>query len=313
MRTAIVVVITSVLGSVPALAGPPSAAPRRVNKAIELLELGQPIYYTTSRGGYDEGVKLAQTWADYINYELEHGAFDMTRLREFMRGLVDGGPTPSGHRTPTVIATFPALGIDEASVRANHWMIQQVLAAGVHGVLLCHARTPGAARAFVEASRYPFHEQEVGEGLEEGLRGSGSQGFASEIWGISSADYLEVADPWPLNPKGELLLGIKIEDRHALRNAEASTRVPGIGFAEWGPGDMGFSYGVRRTPEGYPEVMLQARARVLGATKGAKIVFLNVVNADNVEAMIDEGVMIGAANEEAAEKGRRYTKREMPW
>ena len=76
---------------------------------------------------------------------------------------------------------------------------------------------------------------------------------------------------------------------------------------------MSFSYGVTRTPDGYPEVMLEARARVLSATKAAHIIFLNSVNPDNVEAMIDEGVMMGSATQEAAEKGRRYTKREMPW
>ena len=41
--------------------------PKRINRAIELLEQGQPIYYTqVNRGGYDEGVEMAQTWADYI-------------------------------------------------------------------------------------------------------------------------------------------------------------------------------------------------------------------------------------------------------
>jgi len=49
------------------------------------------------------------------------------------------------------------------------------------------------------------------------------------------------ADPWPLNANGELLLGLKIENRWALSNAEISTKIPGIGFAEWGPGDMGWS------------------------------------------------------------------------
>jgi 4-hydroxy-2-oxoheptanedioate aldolase len=290
------------------------AQPKRINKAIELLAQGQPVYYTTSRGGYAEGKELAGTWADYINYELEHGAFDMTKLREFMRGLVDGGPTASGHRTPAVIATLPVLGLDESSMRANSWVAQQVLAAGVHGVLLCHARSTEAVRVFVAATRYPFHKQKVGEGLEEGLRGSGSQDYAAGIWGLEPGEYLRVADPWPLNPEGELLLGIKIEDRHALENAEATTKVPGIGFAEWGPGDMGFSFGfTRREPGPYPAVMLQARARVLAATKAAGIRFLNAVTEEDVESMIDEGVMIGAANREAAEKGRLYTRRKTPW
>ncbi len=291
-----------------------SAQPKRVNKAIELLEQGQPVYYTTSRGGYEEGKDLAHTWADYINYELEHGAFDMTKLREFMRGLVEGGPTASGHRTPAVVVSLPVLGLDEASMRANFWVVQQVLASGVHGVLLCHARSPDAVRVFVTASRYPFHHQKVGEGLEEGVRGSGSQDYAASIWGISEKEYLRVADPWPLNPEGELLLGIKIEDRHALESAEATTRVPGIAFAEWGPGDMGFSFGFLERPPGpYPEAMQRARSRVLAATKAAGIFFLNSVTEGDVEAMIEEGVMIGAANREAAEKGRRHTGRRMPW
>ena len=290
------------------------AQPHRINKAIELLAQGEPVYYTASRGGYAEGKELAHTWADYVNYELEHGAFDMTRLREFMRGLVDGGPTASGHRTPAVIVSLPVLGLDGASMRANSWVVQQVLASGVHGVLLCHARSEDAVRLFVAASRYPFHKQKVGDGLEEGLRGSGSQDFAAGIWGIPPEQYLRVADAWPLNPEGELLLGVKIEDRHALENAEATTKIPGLAFAEWGPGDMGFSYGfTHRDPGPYPDVMLKSRARVLAATKAAGLFFLNAVTEEDVVSMIDEGVRIGSANREAAEKGRRYTKRKMPW
>lgn len=286
-----------------------AAEPARINRAIELLAQGQPVYYTTSRGGYDEGKALAHTWADYINYELEHGAFDVSELREFMQGLVDGGPTPSGHRTPAVIVSIPALGLDETTMRANSWVVQQVLAAGVHGVILCRARTPGAVRAFVEAARYPFHVQNVGDGLDEGLRGSGSQHFAAQIWGIPSGEYLRVADPWPLNPEGEILLGLKIEDRHALDNAETTTKVPGVGFAEWGPGDMSFSYGFLERPRPTPQVLVDARARVLAATKAAGVFFLNSVTTEDVEAQIDDGMMIGAANKEAAAKGRRYSRR----
>ena len=37
------------------------------------------------------------------------------------------------------------------------------------------------------------------------------------------------------------------------------------------------------------------------------------MNADNVVDMIKEGVMIGPASQQAAEIGRRYSKRTMPW
>src|ERR671934_910623 len=139
----------------------------RINKAIELLATGQPIYYETVEDrDYEGGRRAARSWADYITYEMEHGAFDISRLHDFMRGLVDGGPTPSGHRTPAVIVTLPTDGTDEHVMRANAWMVKQVLAAGVHGVLLCHAETPEAVKVFVEAARYPFHSP-------TGRRGSG--------------------------------------------------------------------------------------------------------------------------------------------
>ena len=90
--------------------------------------------------------------------------------------------------------------------------------------------------------------------------------------------------------------------------------MPGLGFGEWGPGDMSMSFGLSRNADGtWPKTLADARARVLAAAAAAGIAFLNAVTPDNVEAMIDEGVMIGAANEAAAERGRRYTNRTMPW
>jgi 4-hydroxy-2-oxoheptanedioate aldolase len=292
----------------------------RVNKAVELLAAGQPIYYETRESaptpGDEAGRAVARTWADYINYEMEHAPFDPSRLRAFMRGLVDGGPTPSGHRTPAVIVTLPAGGTGEAVMRANAWMVQQALAAGVHGILLCHAEDPAAVRAFVEATRYPFHAAGREAGLGVGRRGSGGQHHAAAVWGLDVRDYLERADPWPLSPDGELLLGLKIENVRALANAEASLAVPGIAFAEWGPGDMGMSMGHpdRHDPP-YPEAMLAARARVLAACRARGLAFLDQVTAANVVERIAEGVRIGAGPDarEAAEVGRRHTRRTMPW
>jgi 4-hydroxy-2-oxoheptanedioate aldolase len=48
-------------------------------------------------------------------------------------------------------------GTDEANVRFNSWQFRQLLARGVHGILLCQVESAGAVRAFVEACRYPHH------------------------------------------------------------------------------------------------------------------------------------------------------------
>ena len=307
-----------VLGIVIGVGQTPTPKPKRINRAIELLEQGQPIYYTGSHegteGSLEQGVKDAQTWADYISYDMEHAPFDVKGLAEYMRGLAKGGPTKSGHRTPAVIVNVPVNGTDEATIRANAWMFHQVLATGVHGILLCHADSPGAIRAFVEAVRLPTHKQGIGKDLSEGRRGVHGAPTAARIWGISTDEYIDKADVWPLNPNGELLLGLKLEDKYALANADVNVKVPGIAFAEWGPGDMALSLGVRSGGPGpMPEALQQARARVLAATKASKIFFLNTVSPGNVVDMIKEGVMIGAGGQQAAEIGRKYTKREMPW
>jgi 4-hydroxy-2-oxoheptanedioate aldolase len=287
----------------------------RVNRVIELLGRGQPVYSSTiAEPSYERGREQARTWADCLILDLEHHPFAPAALHAFMRGLVDGGPTASGHRTPAVIVTLPTDGSSEEVVRANAWMVRQALAAGVHGLLLCHAETAAAVKAFVAAARYPFHKGGVGEGLDEGRRGAGGQAGAAAIWGLSPAAYLDCADVWPLNPAGELLLGLKIENRRALDNVEASTAVPGVAFAEWGPGDMGMAFGHKDAHDPpYPPEMTAARARVKAACDRAGVAFLEMVRADDVVDQIARGVRIGAATPEAAEIGRRHTNRTLPW
>src|SRR3979411_3345994 len=237
--------------------------PSRINRAIELLAEGQPIYYTGSHSGtagtFEQGVKDAQTYADYISYDMEHAPFDVKGLGDYMRGLAKGGPTKSGHRTPAVIVNVPVNGTDEATVRANACMFHQCLATGVHGILLCHADTPGAIRAFVEAVRFPLHQQGMGPNLREGRRGGQGSATAARICGISTEEYMDKADVWPLNPNGEILLGLKLEDKYALANVQENTKVPGIAFAEWGPGDMAISLHVRGGRSPRPTRVLTAR------------------------------------------------------
>jgi 4-hydroxy-2-oxoheptanedioate aldolase len=248
--------------------------PRRLNKAIELWEDNQTVFYaeygpTGVADGYAYGKLMAKTWADAINYEMEHASFDFSHLRSFMQGLVDGGPTASGHRTPMVFVTLPMTGYSEAYMEANSWAILQALSAGAHGVHICHMRDPAAAEVMVAASRYPFDYPGVPTHGREGLRGVGSQIYASHIWGISQAQYYEVADTWPHNPEGEISCGVKVEDKHALANAEAILAVKGIAFAEGGGGDMGMSIGglniLREMPQAERDRLQNADPRLAAA------------------------------------------------
>jgi len=290
----------------------------RVNRAIELLESGPPIYYVGGHTGhvltYEQGQHDAKTWADYINVGMEHGAFDMAGLDQYLRGLSDGGPTTSGHRTPTVIVEVPVDGSNEAVVRSNAWQFRQILARGVHGILLCQAESADAVRAFVESCRYPIHKIGVGRGLGIGTRGRGGEPSAAAIWGVSVEDYLQCADVWPLNPRGELLLGVKIESLEGVSRVEQILSVPGIGFAEMGPGDLGLALGYTQVPrDPYPPEMQEARERVLQACQAHGIAFLETCTPENVTRKIDEGVRVIAGHrEDTAKIGRAHTKRTMP-
>ncbi len=289
----------------------------RINRAIELLASGQPIYYVGGHTGHvlthEQGVKDAGTWADYINVGMEHGAFDMTGLATYMQGLVDGGPTASGHRTPPVIVEALVEGANEMIVRYNAWQFRQILARGVHGILLCQAESADAVRAFVESCRYPINPMGVGEGLSVGTRGRGSEPSATSIWGVDTETYFDVADPWPLNPRGELLLGVKIESPSGVSNVEQILSVPGIGFAELGPGDLGLALGYKQVPrDPFPPDMQAARKRVLQASLARGIPFLDTCTPENIARKIDEGVRVVAGHrEETARVGRTHTKRTM--
>ena len=317
---------------------------KRINRCIELLEQDQAIYYDGPHSGHvlthAQGLVDATTWADYMNVGMEHGCFDMAGLADYMRGMAAAGPTRSGHRTPAVIVEAPVNGIDAAHVRHNAWQFRQILGRGVHGILLCQAESADAVRAFVESCRYPHHTigvdpyipsplermagarrlKEVGTDaaghrlLGIGTRGRGSETTAAPIWGLSTEDYMERCDPWPLNPNGELLLGVKLESPEGIANCEQIIAVPGLGFAEIGPGDLSLSLGYRTIPrEPFPPEMRQARDRVLAACRNNGVAFLQGCTAENIIIRIDEGVRVVAGHsEEAASKGRAYQRRTMP-
>src|SRR5215470_14118128 len=299
----------------------------RINRAIELLAQGQAIYYDGPHSGHvlthAQGRIDAGTWADYMNVGMEHGAFDMAGLAEYMRGMVEAGPTRSGHRTPAVIVEAPVNGIDAAHVRYNAWQFRQILGRGAHGILLCQAENADAVRAFVESCRYPHNTLGVdpkipsplarmqgavrsNEGgadpdgrklLGIGTRGRGSEVTAAPVWGLPVEDYMDCCDPWPLNPEGELLLGVKLESPEGVANCEAILATPGLGFAELGPGDLSLALGYHEMPrDKYPPEMQEARERVLAACKRNGVAFLEIGTAANIKTKIDQGVRIIAGH-----------------
>jgi 4-hydroxy-2-oxoheptanedioate aldolase len=172
----------------------------------------------------------------------------------------------------------------------------------------------------VAVTRYSYQTIGRDRGLPEGLRGQGGQVEPSTIWGISPEEYVRRADPWPLNPGGELMLGLKIEDRHCLPDADAIAGTPGIAFAEWGPGDMGMSFGYADAHDPpYPPEMDDARLTVKKACDRAGVAFYSgwrdpkMTEEEQVRYLIEEigAKIIPGASPETARARRVLDGRTM--
>jgi 4-hydroxy-2-oxoheptanedioate aldolase len=112
----------------------------------------------------------------------------------------------------------------------NQWVAKQVLDSGVYGIIWPHISTVDEAYSAVASCRYARPE---GAAYYEpkGQRGD-APAAAARYWGLTQQEYYARADVWPLDPKGEILVGIMCEDVVGLKNLpQILKQVPGIGWS----------------------------------------------------------------------------------
>lgn len=292
----------AVLALLVAGAAPRDAGAQRLNPMTALLEAGEtvfgPIWGDKSPDG---GVAVSRNnELDYIFYDMEHAPLDITQMRTFMQFMVDPGRIlrrgqPGWERT--VLVRIPAYGRE-----MNQWMIKNILDQGAHGIIAPHIETAEQALHVVRSMRYP---QRVGSADMEpaGQRGSGA-GNATRFWGVGGGDYLAKADLWPLDPDGELLVMIQIENQLGVANVEEIARVPGVSMLMAAPSDLGMAYG------GDGEAAERAIQRILAVSKAAGIPCAITASVRDVERRVEEGFRVIIASGQAVTIGRRAAGRE---
>jgi 4-hydroxy-2-oxoheptanedioate aldolase len=205
----------------------------------------------------------------------------------------------------------PMVRIPPNGEEKNQWLAKQALDLGAYGVVWPHIATVDQAYNAVASCRYPRLKKAP---LYEpaGVRGDGPT-QAVRYWGVTQPEYYSRADVWPLNPKGEILVILMIEDTVGIGNLpDMLKRVPGIGVILIGEGDLSQELGHPREYE-HPEV-LAAMAEVVKACKAANVpVGHPHVGSDNVQRIIDEGyrfLMAAPSRSYAAlDKGRQIAGR----
>ena len=257
----------------------------RLNSVIKALESGQHAFSTFAPCEIDTALNLQNTKYDSVVFEGEHNGWDIRALRDSMQFLLNRGQiAKSGSLVPNItpFARIPANGCEK-----NQFLAKQALDTGCYGIMFPHISTVEEAYNAVSACRYPRLKNKP---LYEpaGIRGDGPHG-AVRYWGISQQEYYEVADVWPLAPKGEIFVMIQIEDQAGVRNLRDMLKnVPGIGAVVIGEGDLSQELGYPRQYE--HKVVLESMAEIVAICKECNVVVGHPhVEAANAQRVIDEG------------------------
>lgn len=215
----------------------------RLNGVIKQLEQNKNVFVTFAPADVNNTITAATEPYDGMMFEMEHNPYDARTLRDCLQYLLNRRQiVESGTLAPAVT---PLVRIPPNGGEMSQWIAKQVLDMGVYGVLWPHITTVEEARNAVGACRYarlqgsPRYEP-------AGIRGDGPT-TAARYWGLTAQEYYDRADVWPLDPKGEILVGIMCEDVVGLKNLPKILKeVPGIGFVVIGEGDLSQNLGFPR-------------------------------------------------------------------
>ncbi|KWX23996.1 aldolase [Mycolicibacterium wolinskyi] len=257
----------------------------RLNSIIGALESGQHTFAAFASPEPAAALEFATADYDGLVFEMEHKPWDATTLRDCLQYLLNRrrifeAVTPAA--SPTPLVRIPVNGAEH-----GQWHAKQALDLGAYGIVWPHISRVEEARNAVAACRYPRLPGE--ERFEPaGLRGDAPTA-AARYWGVSNQEYYTKADVWPLDPDGEILVVIQIEDQLGIENLPAMLdQVPGIGLVLIGEGDLSQELGIPRQLE-HP-LLEEARQRILKICREHGVAVGHPhVTAKNVEQVIDDG------------------------
>ena len=281
----------------------------RLNNMISALEKGQHCFTSFSPPDISNAVAFATAPYDGIVFEMEHNPWDPLVLRDLLQYMLNRGQiVESGSLTPCV---NPMVRVPSNGNEMAQWQAKQALDLGCYGIVFPHISSVQEAYNAVAACRYARPKN---KSLYEpvGIRGDGPT-QAVRYWGLSQQEYYERADVWPLNPKGELLAVLMIEDTAGMNCLDEMLKnIPGIGTILIGEGDFSQELGYPRQYD-HP-VVVEAMAQVVATCKENNVAVGHPhVSSANVKWVIEQGYRFLMASPERSynglNKGRKLTAR----
>ena len=260
----------------------------RLNGLIRQLEQGRPAMLSFCAPTIDAAVAFSSSPYDGVLIETEHQIWDAASLRDAFQYLLNRRQiATSGSIAPAVtpIVHIPANGVER-----NQWLAKQALDLGAYGIVWPHISNVEQAHSAVAACRYPRLKTHPLY-APYGQRGDGPT-TAARYWGVTQPEYYERADVWPLNPKGEILVTLMIEDLEGIANLrDILTQVPGVGAVLIGEGDLSQELGLPRQYE-HPEVAA-AMQQIVATCKECKVAVGHPhVESGNLQRIYDAGYQL---------------------
>jgi 2-keto-3-deoxy-L-rhamnonate aldolase RhmA len=223
-------------------------ATERLNPLVALHEQGQPVFGIThpaieagrGRGPGGGGAAAAEpaaapslaeaarqtvtyTDGDYA-YNSFGGGASGERFLGYVAALIQAGGSVREH---PFLSKVPIWHEDPAAASAR--TVEQ-LNAGHAGIIMQHVESAEEVRQGIAAMRFR---------ARGGARPDDGVGLAAAFWGLTKEEYLNKADLWPLNPRGELVLWVIVESHKGIANVREIAAEPGVAVVTVGAGTLG--------------------------------------------------------------------------
>lgn len=223
-----------------------------------LLSSDKPLCGIASLLGESALVEIAAaTGIDFLFADMEHGRRCYDRLESVAR-------TAHGCGLPAV-ARLPHPDAGE---------VARLLEIGYCGTILPHANTVAQVEALVAASYYPPH----------GVRSFATCTRTGRYGAVDPVAFTREANE-------NLVVGLMMEDREAVENAEALLSVPGVNLAFIGRADLSLSLLGRLAPD--DPAVVEATRRIVAVCRAHGVAtMLYVENAQQIARYQEIGVRL---------------------
>ncbi|RJP31353.1 MAG: hypothetical protein C4527_07835 [Candidatus Omnitrophota bacterium] len=250
---------------------------------MQTMSIFSAMGLVESNGVHDAQTSLTTPMIDFVLIDMEHMPFDVETLTNLLMAFHSKREVMNKGNLQPNICPLVRIPCDAGGPIEPY--IKQCLDAGAFGIVVPHCRNAADARRVVQACRYP---QAKGDPQPEpaGVRGA-SPWPCSYLWGVSMDEYVRRADVWPLDPAGDILAVIMIEDQEGKNNIDEILSVPGVGAVIYGPYDYSFSCGVPGNVKAAD--VIKAGEEIAAACNRHNVPFVVFPTAENMAQLIEQG------------------------